>query len=120
MENPVEANDDSNSDDSFDQFLQSKVSKLDNIEKHDDDQLSRYVGMSREKSHIDPIKWWNDRVDLNDLKTIALGFMGIATSQSDVERSFSNLAFILSQLRCSLSDLAIKMILFIRINENLL
>ena len=106
------------SKDSFEVFLEENTAKQTKSEVNNVDlEFQKLDAMGREDHTIDPLSWW-DNINLPILKELSHGLLSIATSQADVERIFSTMAFIMNPLRCGLTDDNLKNIIFCKINRH--
>ena len=87
--------------------------------KNADEEFNNYDSVPRLNKEKNPVEWWNNQ-NMPNILPIAMGFLAMATSQADVERIFSALAFILNPLRTNLTPENLKKIIMLRINKDLI
>lgn len=106
------------SDDSFEEYLDTNFEKPEDVSVFEE--IENYMKIKRQRVSVDPIEWWAKQNTFKALKALSSAFLAIATSQADVERSFSALAFILSPLRTKLSSENLEKIILVRLNRSVL
>ena len=108
--------------DSLEEYLQestsTKVIPIFSM-KSIEDEFKDYDSVPRLNKEKNPVEWRNNQ-NMPNLLPKARGFLAMATSQADVERIFSALAFILSPLRTNLSPENLKKIIMLKINKDLI
>ena len=65
----------------------------------------------------DVFKFWWERPETPVLKEVAMAALSFPVTQVSVERLFSELKFILSDQRASLSEKSVSDIMFVRMNK---
>ena len=103
------------SNDSFEEYLSNN---FDSKNESKLDELENYIKLPREKLNVNPLMWWKDKKTslFPKLKFLSTAFLALASSQADVERTFSSLAFILSPLRTKLTAEHLQQIILLREN----
>ena len=101
-------------------FAEPKKEKLDEKMLRLDSYLKLIIFGYFERPRLDrkrcPLEWWSQQ-SMNTLVPLAMGFLSVATSQADVERIFSTLAFILNPLRVRLNTEPLQKSIILRINR---
>lgn len=97
------------------------LSKLENIKKKFTDELKNFVEAREKISLNDRIEeYWLKNESYKRVRRVANIIYSTAVTQVSVERTFSDLRFILDPLRCSLKGCIVNDLLLLRNNYNII